>query len=100
MFLKDLIIRNSLSRNDAFIWDSNRKKLKNIQNFNFLELNLLIGIDRQKDILLKNTLNFANGNFTNNALLWGSRGNGKSSLIKSIFSKVKKIKKSKNSKFY
>ncbi len=93
MFLKDLIIRNSLSRNDAFIWDSNRKKLKNIQNFNFLELNLLIGIDRQKDILLKNTLNFANGNFTNNALLWGSRGNGKSSLIKSIFSKVKKIKR-------
>jgi len=96
MFLKDLIIRNSLSRNDAFIWDSNRKKLKNIQNFNFLELNLLIGIDRQKDILLKNTLNFANGNFTNNALLWGSRGNGKSSLIKSVFDNV--LKKNNNIK--
>ena len=37
-----------------------------------LDLNLIIGVDAQKKILLKNTLNFAEGNFTNNALLWGA----------------------------
>ena len=42
---------------------------------------------------LDNTNNFANGNFTNNALLWGSRGNGKSSLIKSVFDRVNKNNK-------
>ena len=45
-------------------------------------------MDSQKEILLKNTINFAEGNFTNNALLWGARGNGKSSLIKSVFHKI------------
>ena len=39
-------------------------------------------------IKLKNTINFAEGKFTNNALLWGARGNGKSSLIKSVFHKI------------
>jgi len=41
-----------------------------------------------KSKIVKNTINFAEGNFTNNALLWGARGNGKSSLIKSVFHKV------------
>ena len=40
-------------------------------------------------------INFAEGNFTNNALLWGSRGNGKSSLIKSVFNEINKKKKFK-----
>ena len=78
MFLKDLLIKNQLSKYDSFIWDSKVKKIKNIQSLNFIDINLLVGIDRQKKILLDNTNNFANGNFTNNALLWGSRGNGKS----------------------
>ena len=42
----------------------------------------------KKKLLLNNTLNFAAGNFTNNALLWGARGNGKSSLIKSVFNHI------------
>ena len=78
MFFRDLLINNRISKSNSFIWDSKTKKLKNIDKFKFLDLDLLIGIDRQKETILNNTLNFANGNFTNNALLWGSRGNGKS----------------------
>ena len=90
MFLTDLLIKISLSNNNTFIWDSKLKKLRNIQNIKFLDIDLLVGIERQKKILLNNTINFAKGNFTNNALLWGSRGNGKSSLIKSVFYLVSK----------
>ena len=93
MFLSNLFIKRTLSRYHSFIWESNTKKLKKIENFNHLDINLLIGIERQKKILLNNTLNFSNGNFTNNALLWGSRGNGKSSLIKSVFYEINKNKK-------
>ncbi len=90
MFLSNFLIKNSLSSCKSFIWDGKLKKLKKIKNFKSINLNLLVGIERQKNTLLKNTHNFANGNFTNNALLWGSRGNGKSSLIKSIFMKINK----------
>ena len=79
-----------LDKNKSFIWDPGSKKPKIIKNINAVDISLLIGIDRQKDTLLKNTLNFAKGNITNNALLWGSRGNGKSTLIKSIFNKISK----------
>ena len=90
MFLSNFLIKNSLSSCKSFIWDSHSKKLKKIKVLKYINLNLLVGIERQKNTLLKNTINFANGNFTNNALLWGSRGNGKSSLIKSIFNEVNK----------
>ena len=91
MFLKELLIKNSLANNNSFIWDSKLKNLKKVEDFTFIDLNLLIGIDQQKKILFDNTLNFSKGNFTNNALLWGSRGNGKSSLIKSVFREINKI---------
>ena len=90
LFLSNYLIKTSLSSHKSFIWDSRLKKLKKVKIQNFIDLDLLIGIDRQKKTLLKNTNNFANGNFTNNALLWGSRGNGKSSLIKSVFFEVNK----------
>ena len=79
-----------LDKNKSFIWDPDSKKPKVIKSINAVDISLLIGIDRQKDTLLNNTLNFAKGNITNNALLWGSRGNGKSTLIKSIFNKISK----------
>ena len=72
----------------AFIWDSKEIKFKKIDKIKSIPLNLLIAIDRQKKILLENTRNFARDNFTNNALLWGARGNGKSTLIKSIFNEL------------
>ena len=83
MFLSNFLSNFTVSRGNAFIWDSKIKNLKIISHFRCLDLDLLIGIERQKKTIYDNTINFAEGNFTNNALLWGSRGNGKSSLIKS-----------------
>ena len=90
MFLTNFLIKNSLSSGKSFIWDSKQKNIRKVKILKSLDLSLLVGIERQKNTLLKNTINFAKGNFTNNALLWGSRGNGKSSLIKSIFFEVSK----------
>ena len=92
MFLSNFLSNISLSRANAFIWDSKIKNLKIITHFRFIDLDLLIGIERQKKTIYDNTINFAEGNFTNNALLWGSRGNGKSSLIKSVFNEINKKK--------
>ena len=93
MFLSNFLSNLTLSRANAFIWDSKIQNLKIISNFKCLDLDLLVGIERQKKTILNNTINFAEGNFTNNALLWGSRGNGKSSLIKSIFYEINKNNK-------
>ena len=83
----------TISRASSFIWDSKIKKLKIVSDFRTIDLDLLIGIERQKITIFNNTKNFAEGNFTNNALLWGSRGNGKSSLIKSVFYEINKNNK-------
>ena len=96
MFLSNFLSNLTLSRGKAFIWDSKIKNLKIITHLRFIDLDLLIGIERQKKTIYDNTINFAEGNFTNNALLWGSRGNGKSSLIKSVFNEINK--KNKNLK--
>ena len=96
MFLSNLLSNLTLSRGNAFIWDSKIKNLKITSHSRFLDLDLLIGIERQKKTIYDNTISFAEGNFTNNALLWGSRGNGKSSLIKSVFYEINK--KNKNLK--
>ena len=96
----NLIQKNNLVKNDAFIWESKQKKLKAINNIKALNLELIVGIEKQKDILFNNTKNFSLGNFTNNALLWGARGNGKSSLIKSIFLLLSGEYKNSNSSSY
>ena len=77
-----------LSKNRSFIWESKQKRLKVIEKIISVDTKLLIGIDRQKNTITKNTINFAKGNVTNNALLWGARGNGKSTLIKSVFNQI------------
>ena len=88
MFLKNYFLKDKLKQNSYFIWNSQKKNIQTIKEFKPLNLKLIIGVDNQKEILLKNTVNFAGGNFTNNALLWGARGNGKSSLIKSVFNEI------------
>ena len=88
MFFKNYLFKEKIMNNSYFIWKSENKSIKAIKNFKPLNLDLIIGVDRQKEILFKNTINFSEGNFTNNALLWGARGNGKSSLIKSVFHTV------------
>ena len=74
--------------NAAFIWNSKETQFKKIDKIKSIPLNLLTAIDRQKKTLHENTRNFAKENFTNNALLWGARGNGKSTLIKSTFNEL------------
>ena len=90
MFITNFFFKSTLSSCNSFIWESKFKNFKKIKVLKSVNLDLLVGIDRQKKTLLNNTINFANGNFTNNALLWGTRGNGKSSLIKSIIYEVNK----------
>ncbi len=85
---KNTIFKFQIKNNRAFIWFSDKKKLLNIKDYNSIPLDLLIGIDDQKTKLIENTTNFAEGHDCNSALLWGSRGNGKSTLIKSVFEKI------------
>ncbi len=79
-----------LNAADGFIFDAKKTYLKPINNINRIPLNLLRGIEPQKKILIDNTLNFANGYPANNALLWGAKGTGKSSLIKSVHLEINK----------
>ncbi len=73
---------------DAFIWHAEGDRLDPVHKINRVDLDLLKGIERQRDILLENTRRFAKGLPANNALLWGARGTGKSSLVKAIHAKV------------
>ncbi len=69
---------------DAFVWHAEREILEPIAKVNRLDLALLQGIDQQRDSLYDNTMRFAQGLPANNALLWGARGSGKSSLVKAV----------------
>jgi uncharacterized protein len=73
-----------LTKADAFIWHTEGDRLEPVHKINRVDLNLLKGIERQRDTLLDNTRRFAKGLPANNALLWGARGTGKSSLVKAI----------------
>jgi len=73
-----------LNAADAFIWHADPDHLEAVASVNRVELALLKGIDRQRDILAENTRRFARGLPANNALLWGARGMGKSSVIKAL----------------
>jgi predicted AAA+ superfamily ATPase len=76
---------------DAFVWHSEGAWLEPITQVNRVDFVLLKGIDHQSDILLDNTSNFANGLPANNALLWGARGSGKSSLVKAVHAFVNEL---------
>ncbi|MCI2398883.1 ATP-binding protein [Aliiroseovarius subalbicans] len=69
---------------DAFVWHTSPDRLEPVANVNRVALELLVGVDRSRDTLLDNTLQFARGLPANNALLWGARGMGKSSLVKAV----------------
>ena len=77
-----------LSKSDGFIYDDSLKKLKPVKKISRVPIQLLKGLENQKDILLKNTQNFANNLPANNALLWGAKGTGKSSLVKSVHAEI------------
>lgn len=73
---------------DAFVWQTGPDQLKPVADVARVDLTLLVGIDRARDTLLANTLQFARGYPANNALLWGARGMGKSSLVKAVHGEV------------
>jgi predicted AAA+ superfamily ATPase len=77
-----------LSGSDAYVWHSDSGRLEAVAQVNRVDLTLLQGIARQRDILLDNTRRFAAGLSANNALLWGARGMGKSSLVKAIHAAI------------
>ncbi len=73
---------------DAFVWHTDPDGLTPVPQVNRVALDLLIGVDRSRDTLLENTRQFARGLPANNALLWGARGMGKSSLVKAVHGAV------------
>ena len=77
-----------LSKSDGFVYDDSLKNLKPVNKISRVPIQLLKGLENQKDILLKNTQNFANNLPANNALLWGAKGTGKSSLVKSVHAEI------------
>ena len=80
--------KHSLDGADAFVWRTEPEHLEPVHEVNRIPLELLRGIDRQIDILLDNTRRFAAGYPANNALLWGARGTGKSSLVKAAHATI------------
>jgi uncharacterized protein len=72
----------------AFVWHTGPDRLEPVARVNRVALPLLVGVDRARDTLLANTLQFARGHGANNALLWGARGMGKSSLVKAVHAEV------------
>ena len=73
---------------DAFIWQAQGSRLVPVPRVNRVQMTLLKGIDRVRDTLMENTERFAKGLPANNALLWGARGMGKSSLVKASHAAV------------
>ena len=73
-----------LLAHDGYIWDGKTKIFHAIETIQQLPLDSLKGIDQQRETLMANTRAFAKGHRANNALLWGARGTGKSSVLKAI----------------
>jgi uncharacterized protein len=73
---------------EAFVWHTDSGRLAPVKKINRVELGLLRGVDRVRDALVENTVRFANGLPANNALLWGARGMGKSSLVKAVHAEI------------
>ena len=89
---------NNLDQSEGFIFESKSGLIRTVENINRISISLLQGIDNQKEILLNNTLNFSKNLSANNALLWGARGTGKSSLVKAVHKEVIEKTKSKTLK--
>jgi predicted AAA+ superfamily ATPase len=73
---------------EAFVWHPEQRNFAPVRRVNRVEMSLLKGIDRVRDLLVENTERFARGLPANNALLWGARGMGKSSLVKAAHAAI------------
>ncbi len=74
---------------EAFVWHTAPDRLEPVARVSRVDIGLLVGVNRSRDTLLENTRHFAAGLPANNALLWGARGMGKSSLVKAVHAKVR-----------
>jgi len=83
----------SLASADAYHWEPTRNALIPINKVNRIPLELLKGVDNVSAILMQNTTQFSRGHGANNALLWGARGMGKSSLVKSVHAEICSLRK-------
>jgi len=81
-------VSEKLPPGQAFVWEPAQGGLVEVPHVAHVDLNLLKGIETQRETLLANTLRFADGLPANNALLWGARGMGKSSLVKAVHEEV------------
>ncbi len=81
--------RPDLQAADAFVWNVAPDRLIPVSSVRHVDINLLYAIDHVRDILSRNTRQFAHGFPANNALLWGARGMGKSSLVKALHSVIR-----------
>jgi predicted AAA+ superfamily ATPase len=79
---------SDMSAADAFVWHADPDRMEPIADVNRVDIGLLQGIERQREQLLDNTRRFAGGLPANNALLWGARGTGKSSLVKAVHATI------------
>lgn len=77
-----------LSEADAFVWHADPMGLDPVDRVNRVDFDLLQGIPAQKEQLLENTTRFAKGLPANNALLWGAKGTGKSSIVKAVHGRI------------
>jgi predicted AAA+ superfamily ATPase len=81
-------LASAMDSAEAFVWQAERDGLEPVARVNRVDFELLKGIQRQREILFANTERFARGLPANNALLWGARGMGKSSLVKAVHAQV------------
>ena len=79
---------DNLNKSEGFVYDSKTGIIRPIEGINRIPISLLQGIEPQKKLLLDNTLNFSQNLTANNALLWGARGTGKSSLVKAVHAEI------------
>ncbi|TLU72840.1 ATP-binding protein [Lichenicoccus roseus] len=81
-------VLGSLDDATAYVWHPEQGRLAPVGAVSHVDLALLHGIERQRDLILDNTARFARGLPANNAMLWGARGMGKSSLVKAVHHEV------------
>jgi predicted AAA+ superfamily ATPase len=86
-------IADTLPGGDAFVWEPAQGGLVAVPQVAHVDLSLLKGVENQRDTLLANTRHFAEGLPANNALLWGARGMGKSSLVKAVHEEINTSRK-------
>ena len=72
----------------GFVWHTSPDRLEPVTKVSRVDVSLLVGVNRSRDTLMANTEQFARGMPANNALLWGARGMGKSSLVKAVHGKL------------